>query len=563
MKQPLFVMLLSLFAVSPAMAEGPLVGEPEQPRQPSIYHVSPDGNDENPGTPDKPWKTLDRVNKGFYRAGDQILFQAGKEFSGTLHLHPENVQNTAEEAPIIIGSFGDGQATLEGDKKNGIYIHNTPAIRITGLKLRGKAEGCDAKGFGGAHGIYLNADLAEPRAIAIENVEISGYCLGITLSAHDRGHFRNIRISSVHVHDNKAGGIALLGGEPQHPWGYMLKEVVVENSHIHDNPGVPRYDTGNNLTGSGIFVRDAENVVIRGNRVHDNGGKNACVDDGGNEGRGAFAVWAAGTQITLEQNEVHGQKVAPECPWDGGALSVFGSDSFIQYNYSHGNDGIAFALDNPPSARRNVVRYNISENDGRKANNQGMIMVAGGLGPFEIYHNTIYARRDSGSAGPAVYVASGDSGGKMFNVRFRNNIFDSDNEGPLVMAADPSLIEGLRFEGNAYFDPDGRYEILWGPAVYNGIEEWSKEALQETREERTSAVVRDPEFCRPGSGGNIEGKSSALSAYRLRPGSPAVDAALSLEVDTGTRDFYGNAYPAGAAGDIGAHEFQAGETCEF
>ncbi|NIM52341.1 MAG: hypothetical protein GTO22_24370, partial [Gemmatimonadales bacterium] len=50
------------------------------------YHVSPGGNDSNPGTQAKPWRSIAKVNSMDFGPGDRVLFEAGKTFAGTIAL---------------------------------------------------------------------------------------------------------------------------------------------------------------------------------------------------------------------------------------------------------------------------------------------------------------------------------------------------------------------------------------------------------------------------------------------------------------------------------------------
>jgi hypothetical protein len=77
----------------------------------------------------------------------------------------------------------------------------------------------------------------------------------------------------------------------------------------------------------------------------------------------------------------------------------------MQYNYSHDNDGASFGLyqDSGPVAwAGNIVRYNISENDGRK-NGYGAITLRTSGRSFsnaEIFNNTIYVSPEPSRAVP-------------------------------------------------------------------------------------------------------------------------------------------------------------------
>jgi len=72
----------------------------------TVYYVSSSGNDENKGTSeDFPWRSLDKVNL-FYKLepGDQILFNRGDEWNGTLIV---NASGTSSN-PIVYGAYGTG-----------------------------------------------------------------------------------------------------------------------------------------------------------------------------------------------------------------------------------------------------------------------------------------------------------------------------------------------------------------------------------------------------------------------------------------------------------------------
>lgn len=74
------------------------------------YYVSLTGSDSNVGTsPSQAWQTIARVNRAQLQPGDGVLFQGGRTFSDDT-LMP-NVSGTAS-APIVFGSYGNGQATI-------------------------------------------------------------------------------------------------------------------------------------------------------------------------------------------------------------------------------------------------------------------------------------------------------------------------------------------------------------------------------------------------------------------------------------------------------------------
>jgi len=72
----------------------------------ATYYISNSGNDSNTGlTTTQAWKTLNKVNSLTFKPGDQILFQRGSTFYGSL-----TVKNSGTAAnPITYGAYGTGE----------------------------------------------------------------------------------------------------------------------------------------------------------------------------------------------------------------------------------------------------------------------------------------------------------------------------------------------------------------------------------------------------------------------------------------------------------------------
>jgi hypothetical protein len=71
----------------------------------AIYYVSSAGNDSNNGlTTGTSWQTLSKVNSSSFNAGDQILFNKGDTFYGSLITTSSGTSNF----PIVYGAYGTG-----------------------------------------------------------------------------------------------------------------------------------------------------------------------------------------------------------------------------------------------------------------------------------------------------------------------------------------------------------------------------------------------------------------------------------------------------------------------
>jgi hypothetical protein len=71
----------------------------------AIYYVSNTGNDSNSGLSSSlPWKSLTKVNSVTFLPGDQVLFQRGDTFYGTITVKSSGTSS----APIVYGAYGTG-----------------------------------------------------------------------------------------------------------------------------------------------------------------------------------------------------------------------------------------------------------------------------------------------------------------------------------------------------------------------------------------------------------------------------------------------------------------------
>ena len=172
----------------------------------------------------------------------------------------------------------------------------------------------------------------------------------------------------------------------------------------------------------------------------------------------------------------------------------------------------------------------------------------------------------AGSGTPrAVRVGNvGITGRDVDRLHFRNNIFQTAGPVPLVevTAGQLSGANDLRFEGNDYFTTGSPFVALWGSTSYSSLTAW-RSTGQELR--GTTAVGRtdDPRLTAPGAGATFGDATrlETLDAYRLKPGSPLVNAGLNLSalysIDAGGQDFHGTALDG--AFDIGASELTASQ----
>ena len=321
------------------------------------------------------------------------------------------------------------------------------------------------------------------------------------------------RITNVSAHDNGFAGLSV-------GYGKRSKDVYLGRCVARNNPGDP--SILNNHSGNGIVVGNAENVTIEYCEAANNGW------DMPRKGNGPVGIWAWNSDRVVIQFCISHDNKSPGD--DGGGFDLDGgvTNSILQYNLSYHNDGPGYFLCQYPGApdfKDNIVRYNISQDDGIKNNRRSGIDVysaSPNASSCQVYNNTVYNRH-----GPAV----GFGGLPMPDVVFRNNIF--------VCSGDAISGEARRgrFEGNVYWSADGRGLSLDG---HGTLHEWAEATGQEKIGAEIVGRTIDPRLTGPGTAATTDPATlAALAAYRLMPDTPCPGAGIVIK-DNGGRDFWGN-----------------------
>ncbi len=457
------------------------------------YFVSPMGNDANAGTAAQPWQTLQKVNAADFEPGDCVYFEGGQRFAGTVELGPED--NGAVDRKLILTSYGQGQATIDGAKGSGLKANGCSHLVLRNLHFVGSGR----KTGNAEDGVYL----LDCQDVEIDRIDVSGFrTSGLRLDG-----VRDGRVSYVSAHDNGFAGISI--GHTQRSANLRIDHCTAKN-----NPGDP--SNLENHSGNGIIIANAENVVVEHCEAANNGW------DMPRKGNGPVGIWMWNSDRVIIQFCISHDNKSPGD--DGGGFDIDGgaTNCILQYNLSYNNDGPGYFLCQFPGApdfRDNVIRYNISYNDGVKNNRRsGIDVFSAGTNASrcQVYNNTVYNRN-----GPAV----GFGGLPMPEVPFRNNIF--------ICSGQVTGGDGQRgqFENNICWSVDGS-------------------AL--SPEDQIFSRQIDPKLVLPGAGLPADpNRLVELTAFKLQPGSPCLNAGLVIK-DNGGRDFWGNPVPADSKPSIGA-----------
>ncbi len=479
--------------------------------QAAAYHVSPRGNDANPGTREKPWKTIERAQRASLKPDDQLLFEGGKIFSGTLQL---DNQRGATERAVTIGSYGAGRVTLHGGDGSALVAKNCRHLLIRDLTFAGSGRklGNAASGLVLEGGGNLAVDQVEARGFRDSGVHVAGV--------------NSARLTRVHAHLNGFSGISCGSANAQY-----CRDLYIGHCVTNNNPGSPAVPKGH--SGNGIVVGHVRGCTIEYCESFNNGWDMPW------HGNGPVGIWAWNAdRVIIQYCYAHDNKSPGH---DGGGFDFDGgvTNSILQYNYSCNNVGAGYLLcqyRGAPTWKRNIVRYNISVNDGWKLHKAGIFVapLSSKMSDAEIYHNTVYNTLGSAVAFLGTEPAPG--------MRFRNNIFVSAED---IINGDPA---DAVFQGNCYWSLTG------GPVATGGISfaDW----LASGHEKAGRSVVgfnADPCLADPGATPPVEPeKMRLLKAYRLQRKSPYLGAGIPLR-NHGGRDLWGNVIPAGRP-DIGAYQ---------
>jgi hypothetical protein len=517
------------------------------------YYVSPSGNDSNTGiSSGKAWKTIDKVNGAAFKAGDEILFEGGKKFVGSLKFDAADDGTPAN--PVTVGSYGKGRATISSGTDHGFYAHNCEGFCVNDMVFVGAGRTVD----GDFSGIVFHADLdtgAKLQYVRIDNVDVSGYRkTGILISADNPSNsgFRDVRITNAEAHNNGEGisstGRHLGLSNRSH------RAIYVGNCRAYNNAGVPGMKQEGGSSGNGIVLSGVDGAVIEYCEAYNNGW--LCETPAGPVG-----IWAwEASNVVIQFCESHHNQTSGG---DGGGFDLDGGcvNCVMQYNYSHDNDGAGYLFCQGSWAsefRNNVCRYNISENDGIGGRYTGGAIrffssgSISGIRDTLVYNNTVYV--SSAARGPGIYGWS-----NTHNTSIHNNIIVTVPGKCVVRVIDTS--GGYSFKGNCYWSSGAPLKIVWDDKTFTSLAAWRSATSQERTGNSNVGFEIDPMLVAIGKGGTIAdpNKLDRLTSYQLRVDSPVIDSGLDLKttfgIDSGrSRDFFNNTVPQGKGQDIGAHE---------
>lgn len=489
-----------------------------------IYYVTQAGDDNNPGTENKPFKSLQKINTLILKPGERIYLKGGESFTGTLTL----TANGASVKPIIITSYGSGNATIDGGNKEAIIIRGSHF----------QLNNINTKGSGRKTGNTTNGiSLVEASHATVENIKTEGFQKsGLEINA-----CKNIDIKNVYAGDNGFCGIYIIGSKEKRSKNILVKDCKAEN-----NPGDPtNFD---NHSGNGILAGWSDSVTIDHCTATNNGWDMPRV------GNGPVGIWAYESNYVTIQYCISYRNKTAEGAKDGGGFDFDGgvTNSVIQYCLSYENEGAGHGLFQYAGASlwyNNVVRYCVSINDAVTTEGSGGFFVWNNSGDSTqladciIHNNVVY------STHAAAVRFEAESLNKNF--LFCNNIFIG--AGQIVNG--PS--SGEKFIGNAWWNANKEIKFRG----YNNLAAWADATGQEKLNGQMAGKQIDPLLTGPFITSITDPyKLNLLTGYTLQPGSSLKNSGLNLstlfKIPFPSHDFFGNPVPRGNNPELGINEMK-------
>jgi len=453
------------------------------------YYVATVGNDNNNGlTLATAWHSIDKINRVDFKPGDSVLFEGGAVFNGTIKLTSDD--NGTAGRPVVFTSYGKKRATINAGDGEGLLAVNTSFLKLDSLNFEGFGvstnKGC------GIH-FFANDSLNMPTNIEITGCDVKGFnAYGIAFGANDDIAYKgyaHVRITHCNATGNGQAGIASYGSYK----GFQHKDFYIAYCRAFDNRGILTKTESH--SGNGIVMSMIDSLIIEHCEAYENGADNRC-NAGGPVGIWVWMCKHATIQYCISHDNHTGTTK------DGGGFDIDGgaSNCILQYNYSYNNEGAGYLLAEYGALfpfTNNIIRFNISVNDGRK-NNYGAISVWGADSAYSVtnsyvYNNTIYLDDKNlinGTPAAVTFI-----GPHFRNVVIANNIFVDKgnvnfiNSDLIINKAAAYLLH------NNYYSYNNQYAFKYGPTSFSSLQEWlNNNADQERINNKTVCLNIDPLF---------------------------------------------------------------------
>jgi parallel beta-helix repeat protein len=299
---------------APSTPDEVLVLTAEAAMQPRVVYIDPsvpNGGDGSEASPYDSWADVT------FEAGTLYLQRGGTVSPGFVI-----TGNGTADAPIIIGSYGEGIARIEGT----VMVDGASHVIVQGLDVAG----------GQGLGIYVTGNASN---VLIQDNDVHGGLAGIYL---DGDTIEAVIVAGNRVHDNDTNGIWVNGASASE-----ANRALIAGNTVYRNGE------------SGITLH-ASHVIVDGNTVVNNG----VAGLPGNSGIHVFGLAEGdglGRLNVISNNLVAYQREPDSFDGHGIQLDHFSGQNVVTGNHIIGNDGPGITL---YSSDGNYVAGNHLEGNG-------------------------------------------------------------------------------------------------------------------------------------------------------------------------------------------------------
>lgn len=284
------------------------------------YYVATNGNDSNPGTIDKPWRTMKKA-LWTVSGGETVYFRAGT-------YTPVDYSTTRPDFHPPAGQW----ITFKPYNGEKVIINGTWEFRGISYFI---IDGFEITDLGYNYGLANNpCDIHTAACQAIAQNIPQGY--GILIHPT---YFKNAKTDTHHmiirnnnIHHNSSTGISCSGGSnPIYPDSIGAHDIEVSNNHIHHN-GYPKV-----VTGYGVYVEGVR-WTIRGNVFEYNSGNN--VRAGNTSPNNHATDWVIENNIARGSWSPFWHRAEKRIYEFGWGMALYGMEGgIIRNNIVYGNRG--------------------------------------------------------------------------------------------------------------------------------------------------------------------------------------------------------------------------------
>lgn len=430
--QPALVTITAVAKNNPSLSATAVVTLLTRAASGRNYYVAPDGDDNDSGSIDSPWATIQHAADSV-AAGDTVFARQGV-YNEHVHLHNSG---SASAGYITFQNYPGETATLDGtsldipDGQWGLFtFDNASYVIVNGFEIRNYATDSTKQV---PIGVFV---LGAGKELQIANNSIHD----IVTTAKTSPHKCASNAFGLTVYGTKAPAaiedIAIAGNElfklhtgcsETLSLDGNVRHFAVLNNRVHDDDNIAIGAIGFERVSKDPKYDQARDGVIRGNIVYN-------ITSYGNPDYGkqyaADGIYVdGGTNILIEQNLIHHV------------------DLGIELASEHQGHDSSFVI-----ARNNIIY----EGNSAGISIGGYAMKRGGTDHCKIVNNTLYAN-DSKQTGSGEFQIQFNA----TNNTFENNILYAGPQDLFVNDFTASNDDPSSADYNLYYSPDGADQGIW------------------------------------------------------------------------------------------------------